>query len=357
MVTSHGGYAMRKRIIGFSAYTAVFFALLLIAVFNARTAAVFAAGKIAINTKNFPDNAFRSFIQSEFDLDGNGELDADEQQYVTYIDVSGASSLTGIEKFPLITKLYCSSGSLTELDLSANKELVHVECAYNSLTKLDVSANTKLEYLDCSYNNITKLDVGKCPELVSIVSNGTKQNNSKTVTYWKNESGVIKCLTYDKTVSLSAKASAKTAAKGTEFTYSGNTYKITKAGSSKKTGTVTLTVGKKNSRSVSIPSTIKYEGIKYKVTAIGASAFANNTTVKSIVIGSNIKSIGSKAFYNCASLSRMTVKTKKLKASKVKGTSFWGLPENAVIRVPSGKATSYRKIFRSVGLSSEVKVK
>ena len=87
---------------------------------------------------------------------------------------------------PIITILICESNNLTELDVSNNIELEHLNCILNNLSELDVSNNiylenffcagnnlielnisnnTYLKYLLCHMNNLTKLDVTKNIEL------------------------------------------------------------------------------------------------------------------------------------------------------------------------------------------------
>ena len=74
-----------------------------------------------------------------------------------------------------------------------------------------------------------------------------------------------------------------------------------------KDQTVTVTKGtKKTLTSVSIPATISFDGVKYRVTAIGAKAFQKYTKLKSVAIGSNVKVIGQEAFDSCTALTKLT---------------------------------------------------
>lgn len=58
----------------------------------------------------------------------------------------------------------------------------------------------------------------------------------------------------------------------------------------------------KYSGSVVIPDTVTYSDKQYKVTAIGASAFAYCGGIQSITIGNNVSIIGDKAFLGCDQL-------------------------------------------------------
>lgn len=75
---------------------------------------------------------------------------------------------------------------------------------------------------------------------------------------------------------------------------------------SAKDQTVTVTKGtKKTLTSVSIPATVSYGGVKYRVTAIGAKAFQKYTKLKSASIGANVKTIGEGAFESCTALTKL----------------------------------------------------
>lgn len=93
--------------------------------------------------------------------------------------------------------------------------------------------------------------------------------------------------------------------KGQTFSVGNLKYKVTK--SDAKSGTVTFYGLKKTTDlNVTIPDTVKYKNITYKVTAISASSFSGNTTVMNVSIGKNVTTIGEKAFYKCSRLKQVT---------------------------------------------------
>ena len=57
---------------------------------------------------------------------------------------------------------------------------------------------------------------------------------------------------------------------------------------------------------VSIPESVAFGGVTYKVTAIGDSAF-EASSIKELTIGNSVKSIGNKAFNNCSNLTSVTI--------------------------------------------------
>lgn len=181
-------------------------------------------------------------------------------------------------------------------------------------------------------------------------------------------------------------------------------YKVTKSG--KTGGTVAYykpTNGTK--RSISIPATVKFDGITYKVTSVSANAFKGNSTITKVVIGKNVETIGSgafngctklktvtfksnsvlskinnRAFYNCKKLSNIvipskitnigkqafancsnlksiTIKTTKLNTSKVGANAFKGIHKKATIKVPRSKFSTYKKMLKKKGISSKVTIK
>ena len=137
-------------------------------------------------------------------------------------------------------------------------------------------------------------------------------------------------------------------------------YKITKAGVTG--GAVTfLEPMNKRKKSVSIPATIKVDGIIYKVTAITANAFKGNTKITSLKIGKNVKSIGKRAFYGCTKLKKIVIYSTKLKTSTVGTSAFKGAGSKyygkVVVKIPSAKYKSYKKLLQKKGLSKEVKFK
>ena len=94
---------------------------------------------------------------------------------------------------------------------------------------------------------------------------------------------------------------------GTEITSQDGsaTYKVTEAGKNSNEVTYQKPTDK-NAKTVVIPSTVTINNITYKVTAISATAFANNKKITSVTIGNNVTSIPSNAFKNFKNL--VTVK-------------------------------------------------
>ena len=136
----------------------------------------FAEDLVAINETNFPDKNFRTVISEVYDKDGNGYLSTEEIERVKVMtpgaylenDDDTITTLSGIEKFYNLEKLYCASLGLKELDVSKNTKLTSVTCMGNELTSLTVGSLSALTWLNCSNNNLTQIDVSACPALQTL---------------------------------------------------------------------------------------------------------------------------------------------------------------------------------------------
>lgn len=172
----------------------------------------FAEEGVALDSNNFPDTSFRTYVSMKFDKNQDDFLStaeiekATEIKYVgepiqdltgiqyltnlqtldcygnslTTLNLSGNTALTSlncgenpltelnVSKNTALTKLMCTSTHLETLDLSQNTALISVNCSSNRLSSLNVSANTALQSLNCFENQLTVLDVSKNPALTSL---------------------------------------------------------------------------------------------------------------------------------------------------------------------------------------------
>lgn len=146
--------------------------------------------------------------------------------------------------------------------------------------------------------------------------------------------------------------------KGTILSVNGATYSITKKAVNKTFtgGEVSYKNQTKKTKSVTIPKTIKVEGVTYKVTSIAKNAFKNRTDLTTLKVSANVKQIYGYAFYGCKKLKTITITTTALTSKKVGAKAFTGIPAKAKINVPNKKISSYRSIFCKKGLNKKVKV-
>lgn len=157
---------------------------------------------------------------------------------------------------------------------------------------------------------------------------------------------------------------------GDTFTEGNLRYKIT--------GTTTVAVialASGNATSITIPASVKHEGISFSVTKIASSAFENKTKLKTVKIGKNVKNIETKAFKGCTSLTKITIPKKatkigksafygcsKLKTITFSGTAksigkdaFTNISSKAVIKVPSAYYKTVKKLLEKAGAVCAIK--
>ena len=170
-------------------------------------------------------------------------------------------------------------------------------------------------------------------------------------------------------------------AKGTTLNVSAQQCQVKVTSSSAKAPTVSYTKSTNSSaKTITIPDTVKVDGITYKVTSVASSALANNKKVTKITVGKNVtsigknafkkcaklktvtmkstslKSIGSNAFYGDKNLKTITIKSSKLTSKSVGKNAFKGTNKKLTIKVPKKKVSSYKKFLKKKG-NSKVKVK
>ena len=154
-----------------------------------------------------------------------------------------------------------------------------------------------------------------------------------------------------------------------------------------------------NTANISIPSTVRIDGISYKVTSIAANAFKNNKKIAKVKIGSNVtsigknafsgcsklktlmignnmvsigdnaflnctsiktvtipakvKKIGNQAFYGCKKLKTIKISTKKLVSKNVGSKAFAKIAPKATVKVPAFCLKSYKKLLQKKGLNGK----
>lgn len=157
-----------------------------------------------------------------------------------------------------------------------------------------------------------------------------------------------------------------TAPVGSTFTDSKDraAYKI--AGSSE----VTMTgIADKKWKKVRVPDTVKYNNVTYMVTAVAANAF-KKSSIQSVVIGKNVKTIGEHAFFGCKKLKSVTLGKsvakigknafkgdKKLSSVKIKGgntlktvgkNAFGGVKKKLSVTVYAKNKKIYKKLVKKL---------
>lgn len=145
-----------------------------------------------------------------------------------------------------------------------------------------------------------------------------------------------------------------TVQKNKAYTVSGRRYKVTSVTSQKKTVTLLRVSKNKTVKKLSIGATVKIRGQKFKITKIDTKAFTDCKKLESVVIGSNVITIGPKCFAGCTNLKKVIFKTKVLK--KVGKDAFNKIHRKAVIKVPKARLKKYKKLLQKQVRPSTVRI-
>ena len=251
-----------------------------------------------------------STVEIKVGVEGNVDEDIQEdiQTYMIYVHREGTKSAL------LTTKLEDLPG-VSALTLAAKNAVVEARVTYNELTdaQKELMAPSLVRKLTDSEAKIAELT--------------TKPSNPQV-----------------NTVAVK---------KGTTFTVKGYKYRVTS--NLVKNPTVTV-VGYKNKKlaKVNVVSAVNYKKVNFKVTAIGNKAFKNQKKTKSIVIGKNVKTIGTQAFAGDSKVKKIKVKSTVL--SKVGSKAFTGIDKKAIIKVPAKQLKSYKKMMKNKGQKKTVKI-
>ena len=113
---------------------------------------------------DIPDANFKNYLIENFSINtnGDGEIQCEEAEgYFNEINCAelDISDLKGIEAFPFISSLDCSSNLLNSIDLSKNTSLRTLNCSNNNLSAVSLANNVQLYAIDCHGNRLTALDV------------------------------------------------------------------------------------------------------------------------------------------------------------------------------------------------------
>lgn len=131
------------------------------------------------------------------------------------------------------------------------------------------------------------------------------------------------------------------------------TYQVTNA-SADNPRAKAVNCTKQTLTSLTIPDTITFGGLAFKVTNIGVNAFRDMPKLKKLAVGKHVMKINRAAFYNCPKLSRITIHSRKL--TSVSAKAFSKIYAKAKINVPNAYISKYKKLLLDGGLSTSAKV-
>lgn len=286
--------------------------------------------------------------------------------YVSVVSASGRTS----GSYKLYASLSSSGITAVENDsydspqnMSINSKVTGVITYSNSEDwyKVTIPSSGKYRYMFQSSDNMVgylyDVNLSKLYSLDSSSSGiGTKEIELKSGTYYIKIPGYVSTvIEYRSRGTYTCQLYEAIPTKGEVLNDSKNQaqYKVAKAGKSGGTVTYVKPINGAQS-SITVPATVKIDGITYKVTDIASNAFTGNSTLKKVTIGENVTSIGAKAFYNCHNLKTITVKSTGLR--KVGKNALKGIKDTAKIKVPKKKLSAYKKLFKKKGQGKKVKI-
>lgn len=103
--------------------------------------------------------------------------------------------------------------------------------------------------------------------------------------------------------------------------------------------------------SLKIPAAVTYGGKTYRVTTISSGAFRSNKRLTKVDIGSNITTIGTRAFYGCNKVKQVVIRSSKLTSSGIYTDAFKYSYSKMTVKVPKSKAAAYKTLLTSKGMS------
>lgn len=133
--------------------------------------------------------------------------------------------------------------------------------------------------------------------------------------------------------------------KGTLLAAGKVTYKVTKSDAAN--GTVSYERTTSTGTSITVPASVKIDGVTYKVTSVASNAFKGNKKITKVTVGSNVTSIGSGAFSGCTKLK--TVKGCS-KVTSIGDKAFYGCAKLA--QVGSAGSTVTLSKVKTIGTSA-----
>lgn len=125
-----------------------------------------------------------------------------------------------------------------------------------------------------------------------------------------------------------------------------------------KNKTVSYTLKSANTTTITIPSTVTINDTTYKVTEIAANSLKKGKkTISKVIIGKNIKTIGTSAFNGCSKLKTIKFTGSTLTVSKAK--AFKNINKKATITIKASKSkfNKIKKLISSSGAPSTVTYK
>ena len=100
----------------------------------------------------------------------------------------------------------------------------------------------------------------------------------------------------------------------------------------------------KKATSITIPKTVKKDGITYKITSLNKNAFKNNKKLEKVTVGNNVTTIGASAFQGCAALKTVKIGSK---VTNINQKAFYGCSKLANLTIGQNVTTIEASAFQN----------
>lgn len=314
-----------------------------------------------------------SFVDTDFETLSDGSVivrgsAAFPQSGTFYPQVRVASQREGDLETPFARVENLGRARVVVKDQKPDQEETEEETERETDTETgtDIGKDTEKEIdkIDISKSSISKIAsqiyTGKAitPD-IHLIFNGSElvKNRDYTISYSNNTNiGTAKVVitgkgSYRGTISATFAITIK---KGRTYTIGNYRYKVTKVNSSGRGTVAAAGVKTKSLKNITVGDTVKIGGQIFKITSIESGAFKDCKKATKITIGKNVKTIGTKALYNCKRLKKITIKSSLL--SKVGKQALKGINRNAKIKVPKKKLKAYTDLLKNKGQKNTVKI-
>ena len=232
----------------------------------------------------------------------------------------------------IVKAVNAGTARITATTVNGHKATCTITVPGTKISKAKVSLAASKNHTGKALKPSVKVTYGK---------KALKKNTDYTVSYKNNINPGTASVTITgkgKYYGTIQKTFAIKAAEGKTYTVGKGKYKVTDTSAKNRTVTFMAPV-KKTYSSFSVPSKVKIGNDTYKVTAVAKNAFKKNTKLTSVTIGSNVKTIGSYAFYGDSQLKKITIKSTKLTSAGK--NAFKKTYAKMTVKVPKSKLADY----------------